>query len=87
MGEKVSLEKVKALNAHLKATTNMEELFSFLIQQQLGKMVFSTSLGQEDQVLTHHIGINKFPITVFTLDTRRYIFEGLVSLVVKRVKS
>ncbi len=32
-------------------------------------MVFSTSLGQEDQVLTHHIGINKFPITVFTLDT------------------
>jgi phosphoadenosine phosphosulfate reductase len=75
LGEKVSLEKVKALNAHLKATTNMEELFSFLIQQQLGKMVFSTSLGQEDQVLTHHIGINKFPITVFTLDTGRLFQE------------
>ena len=71
----MSLEKVKALNAHLKATTNMEELFSFLIQQQLGKMVFSTSLGQEDQVLTHHISINKFPITIFTLDTGRLFQE------------
>ncbi len=75
MGEKVSLEKVKALNAHLKGTTNIEELFSFLIEQQLGKMIFSTSLGQEDQVLTHHIVINKFPIKVFTLDTGRLFQE------------
>jgi phosphoadenosine phosphosulfate reductase len=75
LGEKVGLEKVKAFNAHLKATTNIEELFSFLIEQQLGKMVFSTSLGQEDQVLTHHISINKFPITIFTLDTGRLFQE------------
>ena len=75
MGEKVSLEKVKALNAHLEGTTNIEELFLFLIDQRLGKMVFSTSLGQEDQVLTHHIVINKFPIKVFTLDTGRLFQE------------
>jgi phosphoadenosine phosphosulfate reductase len=75
MGEKVSIQKVKALNKLLEATTSLEELFAFLIEQQLGQIAFSTSLGQEDQVLTHHIGTNKLPISVFTLDTGRLFQE------------
>lgn len=75
MGEKVSLEKVKSLNELLGATTSLDGLFSFLIAQQLGQIVFSTSLGQEDQVLTHHIGTHTLPISVFTLDTGRLFQE------------
>ena len=75
LGEKVSTQKVKALNKLLEATTSLEELFTFLIEQQLGQIVFSTSLGQEDQVITHHIGTNKLPISVFTLDTGRLFQE------------
>lgn len=75
MGEKVSLEKVKSLNELLEATTSLDRLFSFLIEQQLGQIVFSTSLGQEDQVLTHHIDKHTLPISVFTLDTGRLFQE------------
>ncbi len=38
-------------------------------------IVFSTSLGQEDQVLTDAIFKNKLPIKVFTLDTGRLFYE------------
>jgi len=75
LGEKVSLEKVKSLNELLEATTSLDRLFSFLIEQQLGQIVFSTSLGQEDQVLTHHIDKHTLPISVFTLDTGRLFQE------------
>ena len=38
-------------------------------------VVFSTSLGQEDQVITDAIFTNKLPIIVFTLDTGRLFYE------------
>jgi phosphoadenosine phosphosulfate reductase len=37
--------------------------------------VFSTSLGYEDQVISHFIFSNKLPIEVFTLDTGRLFNE------------
>ncbi|MCF3110058.1 phosphoadenylyl-sulfate reductase [Niabella sp. CC-SYL272] len=37
--------------------------------------VFSTSLGQEDQVLTEMIATNKLPVRIFTLDTGRLFSE------------
>ncbi|MBZ4189851.1 phosphoadenylyl-sulfate reductase [Niabella beijingensis] len=37
--------------------------------------VFSTSLGQEDQVLTEMIAANKLPVRIFTLDTGRLFYE------------
>ncbi len=40
-----------------------------------GKVVFSSSLGQEDQVITDAIGKNKIPVGVFTLDTGRLFYE------------
>ncbi len=42
-----------------------------------GKVVFSTSLGQEDQVINHLIGINNIPVDIFTLDTGRLFPETL----------
>ncbi len=40
-----------------------------------GKVVFSTSFGIEDQVITHFIFENELPIQVFTLDTGRLFPE------------
>lgn len=40
-----------------------------------GQVVFSTSLGQEDQVITDIIARNKIPIRIFTLDTGRLFNE------------
>lgn len=40
-----------------------------------GKVVFSTSLGQEDQVLTDVICKNKIDVEIFTLDTGRLFYE------------
>ncbi|MFD2202422.1 phosphoadenylyl-sulfate reductase [Shivajiella indica] len=42
-----------------------------------GKIVFSTSLGQEDQVITHLIASNKLPIQIFSLDTGRLFPDTL----------
>ena len=40
-------------------------------------VVFSTSLGQEDQVLTHIIATDSLPVHIFTLDTGRLFPETL----------
>jgi phosphoadenosine phosphosulfate reductase len=42
-----------------------------------GKVVFSTSLGQEDQVITQLIALQNLPIQIFTLDTGRLFPETL----------
>ncbi|WP_026951991.1 phosphoadenylyl-sulfate reductase [Algoriphagus mannitolivorans] len=42
-----------------------------------GKVVFSTSLGQEDQVITQLIANHKLPIQIFSLDTGRLFGETL----------
>lgn len=40
-----------------------------------GKVVFSTSLGQEDQVITEIISKHHLDVQVFTLDTGRLFYE------------
>ena len=40
-----------------------------------GQAVFSSSLGQEDQVITDTIFKNKFPVKIFTIDTGRLFSE------------
>jgi phosphoadenosine phosphosulfate reductase len=42
-----------------------------------GKVVFSSSLGQEDQVITQIIGKNNLNIEIFSLDTGRLFYETL----------
>lgn len=40
-----------------------------------GHVVFSSSLGQEDQVLTDVIARNNIPVEIFTLDTGRLFYQ------------
>lgn len=53
----------------------IEETFTFLADEYKGKVVFSTSFGQEDQVITDLIEKSKADITIFTLDTGRLFQE------------
>ncbi|MCL6260674.1 phosphoadenylyl-sulfate reductase [Aquiflexum sp. TKW24L] len=48
-----------------------------LADQFSGKIVFSSSLGQEDQVITQLITTNMIPIHIFSLDTGRLFPETL----------
>lgn len=50
------------------AVKRIAELFS-------GRVVFSSSLGQEDQVITDAIFKNNLPVKIFTLDTGRLFNE------------
>ena len=52
-----------------------EESLSLLAKAYEGEVVFSTSLGYEDQVISNFIFSNKLPIEIFTLDTGRLFNE------------
>lgn len=52
-----------------------EESLAILAEEFSGKVVFSSSLGYEDQVISHFIFSNNLPIEVFTLDTGRLFNE------------
>jgi phosphoadenosine phosphosulfate reductase len=54
---------------------SIEETLSFLANEYNEKVVFSTSFGQEDQVITALIAKNDLPIIIFTLDTGRLFQE------------
>ncbi len=64
---------------------SIEETLSFLANEYPNQVVFSTSFGQEDQVITDFIGQNQLPITVFTLDTGR-LFQETYDVFHKTVK-
>ena len=51
------------------------EQLTFLAGAFPSQVVFSTSLGQEDQVITDIIARHKIPIRIFTLDTGRLFNE------------
>lgn len=51
------------------------EALTALADRFPGKIVFSTSFGIEDQVITHFIFSNNLPIKVFTLETGRLFPE------------
>lgn len=67
MISKEDAETLKQLSA--------EEGLKFISSKFPDTAVFSTSLGQEDQVITDLIFKNKLPIRVFTLDTGRLFNE------------
>ena len=63
-----------------KMELNFENLHVTDILQQIAEKyptsaAFSTSLSEEDQVITHYIFANNLPIRVFTLDTGRLFPE------------
>ena len=53
----------------------MVDQLKYLSAKYKGKIVFSTSFGWEDQIITHLIFSNNIPIKIFTLDTGRLFPE------------
>jgi phosphoadenosine phosphosulfate reductase len=69
---------MNALIEHIKKqTTGLSpvEALRLLADTYPGGVVFSTSFGWEDQVITHMIFANNIPIKVFTLETGRLFPE------------
>ena len=54
---------------------SLPEAVSLVADLFPGKVVFSSSLGQEDQVLTDVIFKNNLPVKIFTIDTGRLFNE------------
>jgi phosphoadenosine phosphosulfate reductase len=61
--------------SNILSVKTIEESLKFLVSHWPGKVVFTTSFGIEDQVLTHIIFENNIPIEVVTLDTGRLFPE------------
>jgi len=59
---------------------NEVEAIRSLAEAFPGKVVFSTSLGYEDQVITHFIYSNNLPVKIFTLETGRLFKETVDTL-------
>lgn len=70
----MSADVIQSLLAKTK-DFSIEETLAFLADEYKDKVVFSTSFGQEDQVITALIAKNDLPITIFTLDTGRLFQE------------
>jgi phosphoadenosine phosphosulfate reductase len=70
----MSLIKVKSLVSET-SKFSIGETLHFLVNEFGGKICFSTSFGQEDQVITDIIAQNNVAIKIFTLDTGRLFQE------------
>ena len=66
--------KLKELNDQLAGKT-IEDRLEILASEFKGKILFTTSFGIEDQVITHKIFTNNLDIKVVTLDTGRLFPE------------
>ena len=77
-------EFIQELNDRFQGKS-LSESFENLIRLDLGKLAFSTSFGQEDQIITDFIFKNNYPIDVFTLDTGR-LFEETYEVYQRTVK-
>jgi len=66
--------KLKELNDQL-ANKTIEERLEILVSAFKGKIIFTTSFGIEDQIITHKIFSNNLGIKVVTLDTGRLFPE------------
>ena len=64
-----TLERIQLLNKAVTHSKDLVDLFTKMVNAKLGNACFSSSLGQEDQVLTDYIFRNQLSIDVFTLDT------------------
>lgn len=68
------MERLEHLQ-HLFATLPVEEALHAVCRLFEGGVKFSTSLGQEDQVLTAIIARHSIPVDIFTIDTGRLFNE------------
>ena len=81
-------DQIETLRNQLRGL-NLAESLSFLAERFPGTAAFSSSFGQEDQVLAHVIFSGNIPIRVFTLDTGRLFQEtyDLIDRTRKRYKA
>lgn len=67
--------QIKNLNERF-AKVSPAEVIQFCVNEFHSGITLSSSLGAEDQLLTHIIATEKFPVTIFTLDTGRLYPES-----------
>ena len=72
MPEEISIEKLRGEVNGLAAT----EALKWAAEKFKGRLVFATSLGAEDQVITDLIARNRIDIPIATLDTGRLFSEA-----------
>lgn len=68
----LNVNEIEQLESAASLTEALETISNFFP----GKVVFSSSLGQEDQVITDAIFRSDLPIKIFTLDTGRLFNEA-----------
>jgi phosphoadenosine phosphosulfate reductase len=80
-------EDLSVLNKRFESQESGEVL-SWFLQNYPGQVVFSTSLGLEDQVLTHMLFLLNIPVRIITLDTGRIFQEcyDLLEITTKKYK-
>ena len=84
--------QLTAIAEEIKALDPVEAL-RYFANVYPGKIVFSTSFGWEDQVITHMIFANDIPIEVFTLETGRlfpetyYVWNRTLDIYKKPIKA
>lgn len=85
-------EKLEEIAEKIKGMDPVEGL-KYFASVYPGKIVFSTSFGWEDQVITHMIFANDIPIEVFTLETGRlfpetyYVWNRTLDIYKKPIKA
>src|ERR1700758_1970785 len=70
------MENIPYINEIINGKTETEAI-KVLSEKFPRKIVFSTSLSYEDQVITHFIYSNNLPVKIFTLETGRLFNETL----------
>jgi len=60
---------------HVNRNKDFIDVIQYLCKEYVGKIVFSTSFGLEDQLISHTIFSNNLDVQVFTLDTGRLFPE------------
>lgn len=85
-------EKLEEIAEKIRGLDPVDGLKHFAAQYP-GEIVFSTSFGWEDQVITHMIFANDIPIEVFTLETGRlfpetyYVWNRTLEIYNKPIKA
>lgn len=75
-----ALVSAGALDTALAAAGSLEDRIKLIATMISGRTAFSTSLGIEDQAITHAIAVTESKIGIFTLDTGRHFPETLDTL-------
>lgn len=70
----INKDTIDLVNKHLDGY-NCLQIIKFFSENIDGKLAFGSSLGAEDQILTHIIANNNLNIDIFTLDTGRLFPE------------